>query len=306
MANIRWGYAINQWRVNETDLVTKEQRESALKVLSVSGFRAVEIGDNAIGGPEIVTAYFGSVHGLKDFLNSCGMDRVCSYFGNLGGGSATNPGDHVRLSEAAKRLAGFLAELGGSCLVVRPLGSYWREAPITQEKLRIVADCWNRVGRTTKSEGIQTALHIDFLCGVRKESDLDELVKVSDLATVGLALDTAELAIAGIDPVKFYEKHYARVKHFHFKDAVLADTLDEYKEPNADVQLLNGGGKRQIDRWFYEMGTPGGLVNFPALVKAMNQHNYDGWVVAESDQSPHAEESVMLNGWYVRQVLSKL
>jgi len=60
MANIRWGYAINQWRVNETDLVTKEQRESALKVLSVSGFRAVEIGDNAIGGPEIVTAYFGS------------------------------------------------------------------------------------------------------------------------------------------------------------------------------------------------------------------------------------------------------
>jgi len=41
-------------------------------------------------------------------------------------------------------------------------------------------------------------------------------------------------------------------------------------------------------------------------VKAMNQHNYDGWVVAESDQSPHAEESVMLNGWYVRQVLSKL
>ena len=27
MANIRWGYAINQWKNTEIDLVTKEQRE---------------------------------------------------------------------------------------------------------------------------------------------------------------------------------------------------------------------------------------------------------------------------------------
>jgi inosose dehydratase len=306
MANIRWGYAINQWRNTEVDLVTREQRESAFKVLSVSGFSAAEITDNAIGGPDLVPAYFGSVHGFKDFINSCGVDRVCSYFGNLGGGSPANPTDHARLAEAAKRFAGFLAELGGSCLIVRAMGSYWREAPITQEKLKIVANCWNGVGKATRAEGIQVALHVDFLCGVRKEADLDQLMKVSDPAAVGLALDTAELVIAGVDPVKFYEKNYARIKHFHFKDATVADTLDEYKEPNADVQLLNVGGKRQIDRWFYEMGTPGGLVNFPMLFKSMKQHDYDGWVVAESDQSPHVEESVMLNGWYVKQVLARL
>jgi len=54
------------------------------------------------------------------------------------------------------------------------------------------------------------------------------------------------------------------------------------------------------------MGTPGGLVDFPALLKKMRQHDYDGWVVVESDQSPHVEESVMLNSWYRRQVLSKV
>lgn len=306
MANIRWGYAINQWRNNETDLVTREQRESALKVISISGFRAVEITDGAIGGPDIVPAYFGSVHGFKDFINSCGVDHVCSFFGNLGGGSPSNPVDHSRLTESAKRLSKFLAELGGSCLVVRPIGSYWREAPITQDKLKTVADCWNNVGKATKAEGIQTALHVDFLCGVRKETDLDQLMRFSDPAAVGLAVDTAELAIAGIDAVRFYEKNYGRVKHFHFKDAVTTDNMEEYKEPTADIQLLNVGGKRQISRWFYEMGTPGGLVNFAALFKSMKQHDYDGWVVVESDQSPHVEESVMLNGWYVKQVLGRV
>lgn len=86
--------------------------------------------------------------------------------------------------------------------------------------------------------------------------------------------------------MKFYEKNNTLIKHFHFKDAVTIDSLDEYKDPNADVQLLNVGGKRQIERWFFEMGTAGGLVNFPALYRSMKQHGYDGWVVAESDQSP--------------------
>jgi hypothetical protein len=86
----------------------------------------------------------------------------------------------------------------------------------------------------------------------------------------------------------------------------VADTLGEYKMANADSLLLAAGGKRGIERWFFEMGAPGGLVDFKALMESMKQHNYDGWVVVESDQSPHPEESVMLNGWYVKQVLSKV
>ena len=32
--------------------------------------------------------------------------------------------------------------------------------------------------------------------------------------------------------------------------------------------------------------------------------DYDGWVVVESDQSPHPAESAMLNGWTVQKVLA--
>jgi inosose dehydratase len=152
-------------------------------------------------------------------------------------------------------------------------------------------------------------MHSDFLCGVRNESDIAKLLQWSDSQSVGFAMDTAELTIAGIDPVKFYEKHHERINHLHFKDATTTDTFDEYKEVNAEIEywpthLCAAGTRRGIERWYYEMGTPGGLVDFPALVSAMDEHSFDGWVVVESDQSPHVEESVMLNGWYLRRVLN--
>lgn len=305
MANIRWGYAINQWRVSEVDLVTREQRESALKVMAVCGFTGVELTDGAIGGPDMVNAYFGTVHQFSDFIQSCGISAVSSFFAALGG-NPTNRANHNQMAEAAKPLAAFLQQTGGRCLVVRPMGSYWREAPITDDKLKTVADCWNAVGKATKAAGIDTVLHPDFLCGIHDSGDIDKLLQATDPNYVGLAIDTAEFTIAGVDPLKVYEKHADRVRHFHFKDATVADTMGEYKQANADVTLLNGGGKREIDRWFYEMGTPGGQVDFRALMKSIKQHNYDGWIVVESDQSPHWEESTMLNGWYVRQVLAKV
>jgi len=305
VANIRWAYAINQWRNTEIDLVRREQRESALKVISVSGFSGVELTDAAIGGPDLVKAYFGSVHAFSDFLGSCGISQVSSYFAGLGGNPVV-ANDHSRIVESAKGIAGFLREAGGTRLVVRPMGSFWREAPVTDEKVGIAGDCWSKVGRATKAEGVRVVLHPDFLCGIHDAGDIDRILQKSDPESVGLAIDTAELTIAGVDPVKVYERHHARVNHFHFKDARTTDAAAEYKMANAEMHLLNGGGKREIDRWFFEMGTPGGLVDFRALMKSMKQHDYDGWVVVESDQSPHVEESAMLNGWYVRQVLSRI
>ena len=67
--------------------------------------------------------------------------------------------------------------------------------------------------------------------------------------------------------------------------------------------MLQAGGDRGIERWFYECGTPGGLVVFPALLHAMRAGGYSGWLVFESEQTPNPARSVMLNGWYARQVL---
>jgi inosose dehydratase len=282
--------------------------ESAFKVISVCGFNGIEITDTAIGTHDYVVGLYGSVRNFMNFLNDCGVERVCSFFYGYYWGSPLDAADHGMLAAEAGRYAEAAAQLGASRFVARPMGPYFKNAPITDDKIKAVAECWSKVGEVTRSAGLATSLHSDFLCGIRNEEDINKLLAWSDPATVGFTLDTAELTIAGIDVVKFYEKHHDRVNHLHFKDAIITDTLDEYKDLNAEIEywpqhLCAAGVKRGIERWYYEMGTPGGLVDFPALTQALVAHGYDGWVVVESDQSPHVEESVMLNGWYLKNVL---
>ena len=210
--------------------------------------------------------------------------------------------------DVAEEIVGRLVALGGSRLVMRAMGPYWKEAPISDDKIKLVAELWNRIGAIAKSSGVAASMHIDFLCGFREEEHMEKLLQWTDPDAVGLTLDTAELTIAGLDPVAVYRKHHARINHVHFKDAITTDTLDEYKDENAEmeywpVNLVMAGVKRDVSRWYYEMGTPGGLVDFPALLAAMNAQGYDGWVIVESDQSPHVEESVMLNGWYKKRLV---
>ncbi|HUN88865.1 MAG TPA: sugar phosphate isomerase/epimerase [Terriglobales bacterium] len=310
MANVRWGYAVNQWRNLETDLARKDQMDSAFKVVAVAGFKGLEITDSALGG-HTIPGFFGSTHAFMEYIKACGLDCVSSYFSNLDYASPTNPGDHARMEDSAKRLADFLVEIGGSRLVVRPMGPFCREAPVTDDKIKMVAELWSKIGKITNSVGVETSMHIDFLCGIRNGDQIEKLLKWSDAKTVGLALDTAELTIAGIDPVKFYDKHHARVNHVHFKDAIYTDKLDEYKDEKAEIDywpvpLILAGTKQKVDRWYYEMGTPGGLVDFPALLQSLYEHGYNGWIIAESDQSPHVEESVLLNAWYRKRVLASI
>lgn len=308
MTNIRWGYAINQWRNTEVDLVRLDQMEMAFKVISVSGFNGIEITDSALGGGTI-PAYFGSHVKFLEFLRSCGVQSVASYFSGLNHGNPTKRGDHDRMAAGASSAVETLVALGGSRLVVRAMGPYWKEAPITDDKIKLVAELWNRIGGIAKSSGVAASMHIDFLCGLRQEEHMEKLLQWTDPEAVGLTLDTAELTISGLDPVAVYRKHHTRINHVHLKDAVTTDTLDEYKNENAEmeywpVNLVMAGVKRDVSRWYYEMGTPSGLVNFPALLTAMDEHGYDGWAIVESDQSPHVEESVMLNGWYRKQLLN--
>ncbi len=315
MADFKWGYAINQW-----DPVRREQQERAFKTISACGFRAIELTAGTgrwapIGRPELMTLNFGSTHDFADFHKRCGIDQVASWFYDPGvpyieegqvPKSPSNPAQHAAILESIRPYAQTLKELNGSRLVVRPMASWWREAPVTSDKIKAAADCWNAVGRMTQEYGIETTLHVDFLSAIHSLDDLDALMSFTDPAVVGLTIDTAELTVAGFDVVAVYEKYHSRVSHFHFKDTHDRDTLAEYKEPAAEVKLLAAGGQRAIPRWFWEMGTPEGLVDFPGLVRAMKSHGYSGWVIVESDRGPSAPESALLNSWYVQKVLAKI
>lgn len=316
---IKWGYAVNQWKAGFTSFARLEEIERAIKVTAACGFSALELSAGSgrwdpIGRPENIAINFGSPAHFRLKLKDWGIDRVASTFFDPTlmsfeelhfGLMSTNRADHARIVAQAKIHADMLAELGGEFLVVRPFPSYWKEGALNAERLAAAADCWNAVGAMTAALGLKTVLHVDALSALRTADELEALVELSDCNNVGLAFDTAELTIAGHDVVALYRRFHDRVWHFQFKDALAVDTLDEYKLKNAERAMIAAGGEREIARWFGEMGT--GLVDFRALLAAMRELGYSGWVIVESDKGPEPIASgMMLNSWYKQNVLDQV
>ena len=197
----------------------------------------------------------------------------------------------------------FLAGVGAEQLVVRPVGSAWMTPPLDADGIKVIGELWNRVGELSAAAGLGLALHYDCLGAVHTADELRGLLAATDPATVGLALDTAEFTVGGIDPVAFYRENADRVTHVHLKDTRYADTGEEYRMPGAESTMLKGGAGRRIERWFYELGTEGGLVDVPASSPRCGSTTTAGWVVVESDHGGNPAELAMLNSWYLQRVL---
>jgi sugar phosphate isomerase/epimerase len=64
-----------------------------------------------------------------------------------------------------------------------------------------------------------------------------------------------------------------------------------------------------VERWFYEMGTPGGLVDFPALMREIVASGYDGWLTVEHDKADtfggSYAEATCVAKWYIDSVLDQ-
>lgn len=318
MTGIRWGYALNQWDTNIDAFVRKRDHERAFKTISISGFSGVELTAvsfgpwEPFGSPDEIAKLYGSLEDLRSFLADCGIDAVSSYVYDpsvgfdVEMGRGPDPLDRdalERITGTAVWFADAVHRLGGDTLVVRPVGSAWQTGALSDEQIGTLAQLWNEVGRRISGHEVRLALHIDFLSALRLGDGIDRLLAATDAEYVGLAIDTAELAIAGIDPVDLFRRRADRVRHIQLKNA--RDVVDEEEAltPHAEQFVRTEGGSRRIDRWFFEPTDEGGLVDFEGFANAVAESDYSGWIVVESDQSPRPAESAMVAGWYVQKVL---
>lgn len=315
----RWAYATNQWKAGFTGFARLEQHERALKVTSACGFDAIELTAGTgrwdpMGRPENIVLNFGSVEHFRLKLRDWGIRQVASLFFDPlqmsfeelhHGLECSDRTQHALLLQQAGVFARFLAEVGGDCLVVRALPPHGRHGGLDAARQAAAAEAWNAVGAMTAALGVKTVLHVDALSALRTLDEVAGWLAQTDSATVGLAIDTAELTMAGEDAAAWIRHFGPRVRHVHLKDALAVDTLGEYRTPNAERALLQAGGERRVARWFGELGS--GLVDWPAVMAALRDTGYDGWLVVESDKGPApAAASMMQNAWTVRHLLQPL
>jgi len=317
MNTIRWSCAINYYKPQFDDFVRREDHERALKTMSIAGFEGVELTTGSgrwepLGNPIQVTANFGSLRGFRTFLDDCGIGAVSSWFLDphqrvmedlTPALSPLVAADQAGIVQRSDWYASALAELGGSVLVARATPPAGECGEIDDAALGRLADCWAAVGRATLEHGVRTALHVDFLSPLREPGNLDRLLELIDPGAAGLTIDTAESTIAGQDPAEIIRRHHDRVWHVQYKDALAVDTKQEYLVPHAEYSVRQRGGEREIPRLSGEPGADGGLVDFADVTRALIDTGYSGWIVFESDPSPHPATSTLLGGYLMQQRL---
>ena len=115
---------------------------------------------------------------------------------------------------------GALQELGGSTLVVKPVGSAWRVGPLGNEQIRVLADTWNAAGEAALEHGVRLAVHLDFLSALRLRDGLERLLEATDPALVGVGARHRRVRDLRSRPVRtFYRRLSDRVWHLQLKGA---------------------------------------------------------------------------------------
>lgn len=319
--SIKWGYSFAGFQGMHVG-IKKEHNERNFKTVAACGYDGVELlvgtgRTSPLGRPSMIDIVYGGAEEFRDYLKELKAGTVIAWDYDPGapcgeescktGRDTTDPVQHQSIADALEPFAAYLQRLGGKYIPCRPMRQAWVLGTPSDEQIRNAAECWNKAGSVTARYGVKILLHIDWFCAANDETVIDKLMEYTDPELVGLCLDTAELALAGIDPLKVYENHADRVELFHFGQIFVSDTLEERKRPFAE-SILQNGGEREIERWFWELGAPErpGLVDHEKLMKAIRTHGYDGWIIVETRQTPDAHASAMLNSWYVNHVLKKI
>jgi inosose dehydratase len=308
---LRWAY-MDHWRIDSpqgqlSPYTSLRHFDVFLKQLSAVGFDAIETFAFSV---DTFKELNGTLKDTRLFMQDRGVDKVLGLFAAFLYDDrfmqAHLPATHDRMFGYARHMVSGAMDLGLENLVVMPATNYGAMEPVTNDKLEQIAAIWNRVGKMTLEDyGVKVCLHHEFFCGIHTRDELLKFYAMTDPKYVFWYCDTAQHLISGVDPVELYLQLHDRCGGFHLKDTHHVDLIEDYRRfPEAEVTA------KTTPRWFWEMGTDGGLVDFPAFFKAIKHYDYQGWITVEHDKADigggNHHESTAYAAWYIQNVLEKI
>jgi sugar phosphate isomerase/epimerase len=308
---LRWAY-MDHWRIDSpqgqlSPYTSLRHFDVFLKQLNAVGFEAIETFSFSV---QTFQELNGTLKDTRRFMQDRGIDKVLGLFVAFLYDDrfmqAHLPQTHDRMFGYFRHTASSAVDLGVENLVVMPATNYGAMEPVTDDKLEQIAAIWNRVGKMTLEDyGIKICLHHEFFCGLHTRDEILKFYAMTDPKYVFWYCDTAQHVIAGVDPVELYLRLHDRVGGFHLKDTHHVDLIQDFRRfPEAEVTA------KTTPRWFWEMGTEGGLVDFPAFFRAIKHYDYHGWITVEHDKADigggNHHEATAYAAWYIQNVLEKI
>jgi inosose dehydratase len=202
-----------------------------------------------------------------------------------------DPSKHQASADDCVRTGQLLAAVGGpNCFVVlgndpytdpvrtKHAGRITPAMGMSEEQWAVFAKGANYVAQRVMDEtGLRTVFHHHIGTWIETPAETQRLMEMTDPAILGLVFDTGHWKFGGGDEVAGVHQFKERIWHVHFKD--------HQPQVARDSRLHEWDGATSVGHGiFSELGQ--GDVDFPAVLAALQQIGYDGWIVVEQDVLP--------------------
>jgi inosose dehydratase len=217
---------------------------------------------------------------LKPLLDGYGLDLIGGWFsGNLLAHDAdaeiAAAEDHLALLKAMGSTVFVHAETSNA--IHGEKGTPLSGTPRLDEAgWKLFGERLTRFADHIAGQGLRFAYHHHLGTVVERPEDLHAFLKATG-EVVGLTLDTGHAALGGIDPVAAIRLHPRRIAHVHCKD--IRALVFEGVQANGQ-SFLDG-----VLAGMFTVPGDGGL-NYAAVMHALAEIDYSGWIVVEAEQDP--------------------
>lgn len=175
----------------------------------------------------------------------------------------------------ASEALSFAAELGCDYLTLTPTPAIGAIGGICSDETAFLERTAALINRLAESSSVRICVKNEYWTLLRGERLHAFIKQLSDKVYYGI--DTANLAIAGLDPVKFIAGCAGRIGSVQLTDTAFVDDGEYYKQPMPEFPA---GRATQVFRDFGQ-----GEIDFSAIIPALEKAGFDGRLVVCSRQT---------------------
>jgi inosose dehydratase len=261
---------------------------TVLDEISACGYAATELGDGFPREPAT----------LRNALALRGLKLPSAWCG-LGFFAASAEADLAHTHE----IAGLLSAAGATFVNLADQSTPERKAVAGRAEAvdtpRLSPAQWDdfaervcQAAEVARQSGLQPLFHAHAGTWVETRAELEELLRRVPVTALKLVWDVGHALYGGVDPIDVVRTHPDRIAYIHLKD-VDGSVLETLRRERLG---FDDGIRRRI---FTELGR--GLLDVPALLAALRDINYSGWLMVEQDSSwLPATESARVSRDYLR------
>jgi inosose dehydratase len=236
------------------------QFNEALPIVSGLHFRGVQF------RADVYRAYASKPAELKDRLKSLNLKPVALSFPTV----SVDPAKRGETVALFREYAKFMHQIGGLYLQLIDGGD--PDASYSDSEIKSYGEHLNDLGKIAHDSGVTFTYHPHLSSIGETRAGMDRILAATDPRYLKLEPDTAHMSLGGMDVPDAIRTYRDRLAFLHFKDAV--------KEVAAQARVSRAQVRKAKFR-FCELGR--GAVNFPAVLKALDDVHFTGWIIVELD-----------------------